>query len=67
MHRQWKRGQVPCEDYKEAARLCGDVVRKTKAQLELTLGKGCQEEKERLLQVPQPEKESPARHTPHTE
>ena len=35
MHRQWKQGQVPWEEHKEAARLCRDGVRKAKAQLEL--------------------------------
>ena len=37
MHRQWKQGQVLWEEYKEAARLCRDEVRKAKAQFELNL------------------------------
>jgi len=40
MHRQWKQGQVSREDYRDAARLCRDGVRKAKAQLELTLARG---------------------------
>ena len=40
MHRQWKQGQVPWEEYKDAARLCRDGVRKAKAQLELNLTRG---------------------------
>jgi len=39
MHRQWKQGQVPWEEYKDAARLCRDGVRKAKAQLELNLAR----------------------------
>jgi len=31
MHMQWKEGQVTCEEYTDAVRLC----RKAKAQLEL--------------------------------
>ena len=37
MHRLWKQGQVMWEEYKEAARLCRDGVRKPKAQHELNL------------------------------
>ncbi|KFQ63524.1 hypothetical protein N334_07076, partial [Pelecanus crispus] len=40
MHRQWKQGQVSWEEYRDAARLCRDGVRKAKAQLELNLAKG---------------------------
>ncbi|KFZ65688.1 hypothetical protein N338_12981, partial [Podiceps cristatus] len=36
-HRQWKQGQASWEEYREAARLCRDGVRKAKAQLELNL------------------------------
>ncbi|KAK4827373.1 LOW QUALITY PROTEIN: hypothetical protein QYF61_017311 [Mycteria americana] len=39
MHRQWKQGQVSWEEYREAARLCRDGVRKAKAQLELNLAR----------------------------
>ena len=39
VHRQWKQGQVPWEEYKEAARLCMDEVRKANAQLELNLAR----------------------------
>jgi len=37
MHSQWKQRRLPWEEYKEAARLCRDVVKKTKAQLKLNL------------------------------
>ena len=37
MHKQWKQGQVTWEEYKDAARLCRDRVRKAKIQLELDL------------------------------
>jgi len=40
MHKQWKQGQVTWEEYKDAARLCRDRVRKAKIQLELDLAKG---------------------------
>ena len=39
MHRQWKKEQVPWEEYNEAVRLCRDGVRKAKAHLELNLAK----------------------------
>jgi len=35
MHRQWKQGQVFWEEYRGAAWLCRDGVRKAKAQLNL--------------------------------
>ncbi|KAK4806906.1 hypothetical protein QYF61_012627 [Mycteria americana] len=38
-HRQWKQGQVSWEEYRDAARLCRDGVRKAKAQLELNLAR----------------------------
>ncbi|PKU42375.1 hypothetical protein llap_7322 [Limosa lapponica baueri] len=37
MHRQWKQGQVSWEEYREAAQLCRDWVRKAKAQLDQNL------------------------------
>ncbi|KFW11305.1 hypothetical protein N327_10989, partial [Fulmarus glacialis] len=37
MHRQWKQGQVSWEEYRDAARLRRDGVRKAKAWLELNL------------------------------
>ena len=37
IHRQWKQGQVLWKEYKEAARLCRDGVRKATAQPELNL------------------------------
>ena len=45
MHRQWKQGQVTWEEYRVAARLCGDEVRKAKAQLELDLARGAKKNK----------------------
>ena len=45
MHWKWKQGQVPWEEYKEAARLCRDEVRKAKAQLELNLPRDARENK----------------------
>ena len=46
MHRQWKRGQVPWEEYKEAARLCRDWVRKADARLELHLARDTKKNKQ---------------------
>ncbi|KAK4825509.1 hypothetical protein QYF61_000022 [Mycteria americana] len=37
MHRQWKQGEVSWEEYRDAAPLCRDGIRKAKAQLELNL------------------------------
>jgi len=45
MHSQWKLGQVLWEEYKEAARLCRDGVRKAKAQLELNLASNAKNKK----------------------
>jgi len=45
MHRQWKRGQVPWEEYKEAARLCRDGIRKANAQPELFLARDAKNNK----------------------
>ncbi|GAB0209193.1 hypothetical protein GRJ2_003385000 [Grus japonensis] len=45
MHRQWKRGQVSWEEYRDAARLCRDGVRKAKAQLELNLARDAKNNK----------------------
>ncbi|KFP65777.1 hypothetical protein N322_00654, partial [Cariama cristata] len=39
MHRQWRQGQVSWEEYREAARLCRDGVRKAKARLEMNLAR----------------------------
>jgi len=39
MHRQSKQGQVCWEEYRDAARLCRDEVRRAKAQLELNLAR----------------------------
>ncbi|KFQ61696.1 hypothetical protein N334_12538, partial [Pelecanus crispus] len=39
LHRQWKQGQVSWGEYREAAQLCRDGVRKAKAQLELNLAR----------------------------
>ena len=37
MHRQWKQGLVPLEEYRDATRLCRDGVTKAKAQWDLHL------------------------------
>ncbi|KFR01231.1 hypothetical protein N306_09969, partial [Opisthocomus hoazin] len=39
LHRKWKQGLASGEEYREAARLCRDGVRKAKAQLELNLAR----------------------------
>ena len=39
MHGQWKQGQVSQEEYRDAAWLCRDGVRKAKVQLELNLAR----------------------------
>ena len=44
-HRQWKKGQVLWEEYKEAARLCRVGIRKAKVQLELSLAKDAKKNK----------------------
>jgi len=45
MHRQWKQDQVNWEEYRDAAGLCRDGVRKVKAQLELDLARGAKKNK----------------------
>ena len=45
MHRQWKQGQVSWEEYRDAARLCRDGVRKAKARLELNLARDAKNNK----------------------
>lgn len=45
MHRQWKKGQVMWEEYRDAARLSKDRVRNAKAQLELDLVRGVKKSK----------------------
>ncbi|KFW04519.1 hypothetical protein N327_07886, partial [Fulmarus glacialis] len=45
MHRQWKQGQVSWEEYRDAARLCRDGVRKAKARLKLNLVKDAKNNK----------------------
>ncbi|KFZ67293.1 hypothetical protein N338_10186, partial [Podiceps cristatus] len=45
LHRQWKQGRVTCEEYRDAARLCRDGVRKAKAQLELNLARNTKNSK----------------------
>jgi len=39
LHRQWNRGRVSWEEYREAGQTCRDGVREAKAQLELNLAK----------------------------
>jgi len=45
MHRQQKQGQVFWEEYRDAAWLCRDGVRKAKAWLELNLPRGAKNNK----------------------
>jgi len=45
LHRQWKQGQVSWEEYRDAARLCRDEVRRPKAQLELNLARATKNNK----------------------
>ena len=45
MHRQWKQGQVTWEEYKDAARLSRDGVRKAKGQLEWELANSAKNKK----------------------
>jgi len=39
MHRQWKQREISWKEYKDAAQLCRDEVRRAKAQLELNLAR----------------------------
>ena len=45
MHRQWKQGQVPWEEYRHIARLCRVGVRTGKAQQGLDLARGAKKSK----------------------
>ncbi|KFQ06524.1 hypothetical protein N330_02323, partial [Leptosomus discolor] len=45
MHRQWKQGRVSSEEYRDAAQLYRDGVRKAKAQLELNLARDAKNNK----------------------
>ena len=45
IHRLWKQGQGTWKEYRDAAMLCRDGVRKVKAQLELDLGRGAKKNK----------------------
>ncbi|KFQ75511.1 hypothetical protein N337_12410, partial [Phoenicopterus ruber ruber] len=45
MHRQWKQGQVSWEEYRDAAQLCRDGVRKAKAWLALNLARDAKNNK----------------------
>ncbi|PKU49447.1 nedd4-binding protein 2-like 2 [Limosa lapponica baueri] len=45
MHRQWKQGQISWEEYRDAAWLCRDGVRKDKSQLDLNLARVTKNEK----------------------
>jgi len=45
MHRQWKHGQLSCKEYRDAAWLCRDGVRKAKAHLKLNLARGAKNKK----------------------
>ena len=45
MHRQRKQGQVTWEEYRDAAQLCSDGVRKAKAWVELNLASNAENNK----------------------
>ncbi|KFR07593.1 hypothetical protein N306_10821, partial [Opisthocomus hoazin] len=45
LHRQWKQGQISWEEYREAARLCRDEVKRAKAWLELNLARDAKNNK----------------------
>ncbi|KFP48026.1 hypothetical protein N323_07381, partial [Cathartes aura] len=45
MRRQWKQGQIPWEEYRDAAWLCRDGVRKAKEQLDLNLARDAKNNK----------------------
>ncbi|KFZ52648.1 hypothetical protein N338_12088, partial [Podiceps cristatus] len=45
LHGQWKQGRVSWEEYRDAARLCRDGVRKAKAQLERNLARDAKNNK----------------------
>ncbi|KFQ18254.1 hypothetical protein N331_11172, partial [Merops nubicus] len=45
LHKQWKQGQISWGEFRDAARLCRDKVRKAKGQLELNLGREAKENK----------------------
>ena len=60
LHRQWMQGQlswVSCEEYRDAARLCKDEVRRAKALLELSLARNAKNNKKSFYRLCQPEKE----------
>lgn len=42
MRRQWKKEQVPCEEYRGEIQLCGDGV-KGQSEAGTEAGKGCKE------------------------
>jgi len=42
MHRQWKQGQVPWEEDRDAAGLCRNSVGKVETQMELDLARGAE-------------------------
>jgi len=48
MHRQWKQGQVSCDEYRDVAWLCRDHVKKAKDQLELNLARDTKNNKKSL-------------------
>jgi len=45
VQRQWKQGQVSSEEFRDAARMCRDEVRRAKAQLELNLARNAKNNK----------------------
>ena len=45
MYRQWKQGQVSWKEYRDAAQLCRDGVRKIKVWMELNLARDAKNSK----------------------
>jgi len=45
LHRHWKQGHVCWEEYRDAAQLCRDEVRRAKGQLELNLARDAKNNK----------------------
>jgi len=45
MHRQWKQGQASGEEYRNAARLFREGVRKAKVQMELNMARDAKNKK----------------------
>jgi len=65
MKRQWKQGQVSWEEYRDAAQLCRDEVRKAKAQLELNLARNTKNNKKGFCRYDSQKRKVKASISPH--